>query len=273
MSRSFFASELEGVATFWRIDRRDGVAIGLTNHDRDLTIDGLRHQASPGIVPSAIRRTRDLSPDSAEVAGALCASGLCPDDLAAGRFDGAAVTVGLVDWETGEHIALYRGTLGQIAEEQGGFRAELLGGKTALEIDAVPRTSPLCRAEFCGPGCGLSAGAHTQEVRIGEIDAERGAVVLHGGPAPGLLTGGWLRPADGPLTGVVLPIVDVAADAVLLGQVLPAELSVGTPAIVREGCDRTVATCHARFANAVNFQGEPFVPGNDLITRHGGLAR
>jgi hypothetical protein len=39
--------------------------------------------------------------------------------------------------------------------------------------------------------------------------------------------------------------------------------------ILREGCDHTLPTCAERFANAVNFQGEPFLPGNDLVVRYG----
>ncbi len=45
-------------------------------------------------------------------------------------------------------------------------------------------------------------------------------------------------------------------------------LAPGTRVLVREGCDRTLATCAARFANAANFRGEPFLPGNDLLTRY-----
>jgi hypothetical protein len=42
----------------------------------------------------------------------------------------------------------------------------------------------------------------------------------------------------------------------------------GTRVELREGCDRRLETCATRFANAINFQGEPFLPGNDLITRY-----
>jgi hypothetical protein len=37
---------------------------------------------------------------------------------------------------------------------------------------------------------------------------------------------------------------------------------------LREGCDHVLETCANRFANAVNFQGEPFLPGNDLLTSY-----
>ena len=44
--------------------------------------------------------------------------------------------------------------------------------------------------------------------------------------------------------------------------------SPGLRVLLREGCDRTVATCAARFGNAVNFQGEPFLPGNDMLAQY-----
>ena len=39
---------------------------------------------------------------------------------------------------------------------------------------------------------------------------------------------------------------------------------------LHEGCDKAFATCRARFANAVNFRGEPHLPGMDLLTRYPG---
>ncbi|MEQ1538548.1 MAG: phage portal protein [Sphingorhabdus sp.] len=37
-----------------------------------------------------------------------------------------------------------------------------------------------------------------------------------------------------------------------------------------EGCDKTIATCSTRFSNAINFRGEPYLPGNDILTRYPG---
>ena len=51
-----------------------------------------------------------------------------------------------------------------------------------------------------------------------------------------------------------------------------AALPPGTRVLLNEGCDHTLETCATRFANAINFQGEPFLPGNDLLTRYGNPA-
>ena len=267
MSRIFFAGELEGVATFWRIHRKDGVTLGFTSHDRDLAFGGIVHRTAPGVLPSAIRRTAGLSGDSAEMQGALAHDSIAEADLAAGRFDGARVEVGAVDWETREHAVLYNGTVGGVAREDGGFTAELRSAKAALEADPVPRTSPTCRARFCGPGCGLSAAMYTHRAVLVSADADNGALVFDG-PAPDALVAGTLRWLDGPHAGIALEVVAAAGDAVIVDGAVPGDIAPGTRALLREGCDHTLATCHARFANAANFRGEPFLPGNDLLTRY-----
>jgi hypothetical protein len=53
---SFLEGTLTTIALCWRIERCDGIALGLTDHDRDLLIDGLVHRAASGMTPSAIRR-------------------------------------------------------------------------------------------------------------------------------------------------------------------------------------------------------------------------
>jgi uncharacterized phage protein (TIGR02218 family) len=268
MSRVFFRDALEPTATFWRVLRRDGVTLGFTGHDRDLWFDGVLHRAAPGMLPSAIRRTADLAADSADVEGALSHEAISSADLAAGLFDGAQVRLGVVDWETGDRAVLYRGEIGAIGQEASGFTAELLSAKAELEIDPVPRTSPTCRARFCGPGCTLSAARYTHELRVATVDLAANAVAFEGGPPAESFRDGMLRWLDGPHAGRPNTVVDVADDALLLEQALDPTLAPGTLARLTEGCDHTIATCAARFANAINFQGEPFLPGNDLLTRY-----
>lgn len=267
MSRVFFASELEGVTTFWRIHRRDGVTLGFTGHDRDLWFDGVLHRAAPGMLPSAIRRSADFAPDSAEVQGALSHDSIAADDLAAGRFDGASIEIGAADWETLDRATLYRGSIGRVSAEGGRFAADLVSAKAVLEEDTVPRTSPTCRAAFCGPGCTLPGLRFTHEALVAAIDREANAVRF---PAPdwSLLAGGHVRWIDGPHCGATMQVNAASAEGLVLDAPLSAALAPGMRALLREGCDKRLSTCAARFGNAVNFQGEPYLPGNDLLARY-----
>ncbi|UIP07142.1 DUF2163 domain-containing protein [Erythrobacter sp. SDW2] len=267
MTRVFFASELEGVATWWRIERRDGITLGFTSHDRDMMFDGVLHRAAPGVLPSAIRKTSALDGDSAEMQGPLSHDSIAASDLAQGRFDGARVRIGAVDWETLERIQLYAGSIGTVSEEAGGFSADLLSAKEQLAADPVPRTSPTCRASFCGPGCTLSAARFTSEAAVSAVDQDRNAVTF-AGIDPQLHTFGSIRWLDGPQIGLTMEVVAVEGDELLLDTPLDSGTVPGMRAILRQGCDHTLATCHARFANAANFRGEPFLPGNDLLARY-----
>lgn len=258
----WFGTELETAATFWRVERRDGVTLGFTAHDRDLAFGGVVHRAAPGMAPSAIRRSAGFEPDSAEVAGALSHDSIAEADLADGRFDGARVLVGLVDWETLAHETIYAGTIGAVGEEAGRFTAELLSRKVELSVDPIPRTSPACRAAFCGPGCMLSAARFTHEALVTGHDTEANSVTLDIAAEP--LLGGTLRWIDGPQAGRAMGVIAASGTTLTLDT----PLSPGTRVVVIEGCDRTLDTCATRFGNAVNFQGEPFLPGNDMVARY-----
>ncbi|TCM16954.1 putative phage protein (TIGR02218 family) [Novosphingobium sp. PhB165] len=269
MTRTWFSSDLETVATFWRLLRRDGVTLGFTAHDADLWFDGVLHLASPGMVPSSIRKSAGFEADSAEVQGALTHEAISAADLTAGRFDGATVRIGLIDWETGESLLLYAGTLGSISTEDGQFSAELVSRKAELQRDPVPRTSPACRAAFCGPGCNLGAAGFTDEMRVASLDIAVNAVRVDAATSPARHSGGTLRWLDGPMAGEAMGIMAVEGDgALVLDTPLDSGIPVGARALVREGCDHTLDTCAARFGNAANFRGEPYLPGNDLLTSY-----
>lgn len=273
MTRVFRREPLEASATFCRIRRRDGVTLGLTSHDRDLWFDGVLHRAAPGVLPSAIRRTAGLAPDGAEVQGALTHDSIAPGDLAAGRFDGARVEIGVVDWDTLDRAVLYRGEVGDVTQQAGSFAAELRSAKAELEADLVPCTSPTCRARFTGPGCALSAPRFTHEAVLAAVDPPRNHATFTGAPPAAALRDGSVRWIDGPHAGVTMEVVEADEAGVVLDTGLDPALEPGCRALLREGCDHTLQTCAARFANAVNFRGEPFVPGNDLLARYPGGSR
>jgi uncharacterized phage protein (TIGR02218 family) len=269
MSRVWFAQELETVATYWRIMRRDGVTLGFTTHDRDLWFDHVLHSAAPGMMPAAIRRTSGLDADSAEITGAISHEAISAFDLQSGRFDGARVLVGVVDWDTMEHQPLYRGEIGTVSQEMQGFVAELESSKAELARDPIPRTSPTCRAEFCGRECALSPARFSHEATLLAHDLDSNLIHLTTTLDLDLLLGGGLRWIDGPYAGVAMTITGRSGSFLMLDRPLDQALVSGLRVELREGCDHTLATCSERFANAVNFRGEPFLPGNDLVVRYG----
>ena len=76
----------------------------------------------------------------------------------------------------------------------------------------------------------------------------------------------------GPQAGLAMNVMSAGEEGLVLDIELAPDLEPGARALLREGCDHRLETCHARFDNAANFQGEPFLPGNDLIARYPGGA-
>jgi len=270
MSRRWFAAELESVAVLWRLERRDGIALGLAGHDRDLWCAGFRYRAAPGMVLSAIEADGAIDAGEMDVAGALSHDLISEADLDAGRWDAARLLTGLVDWTAPDAGIdwLFVGSLGMVERTEGRFTATLAGGKAVLAAPFVPFAAPSCRAEFCGPGCTLSRARFEARLTVSAVTPGGiGFAELDGAAAP-LFSDGALRWLSGANAGLEAEILDGQDGVLRLSGRLAAPIAPGDRAIAIQGCDRTIATCADRFGNAANFQGEPYLPGNDLLTRY-----
>lgn len=262
------AQELVTLAFCWRVERRDGVAIGLTGHDRDLDIDGLVHRAAPGMVPSAIRRGLGLDGDTMAVAGALASDAIGEADLLAGRWDGARVVLFAVDWTGGPgRVELGEGRLGAVSVEDGRFTAELQGASAALARPVVEETSPECRAELGDRRCRVAMAGRRRFARV--VSVAEAVVTVDRSAAEGVYAGGRLRWFGSAAGGLESAIVASLESTVTL-DTMPAGAVAGALIELTEGCDKSLANCAARFGNAVNFRGEPYLPGVDLLTRYPG---
>ena len=259
-----------GIALCWRVERGDGVAIGLTTHDRDLTIDGLVHRAAPGMTPSAIERSAGLEADTMDVGGALSSAAIGAADLLAGRWDGARVRLSAVDWETGATIAaLGEGRIGAVELGEEGFTAELAGASADLARPVVEETSAECRAELGDRRCRVALGGRRRFARVSAV-ADRVVTLDAIEPVAGAYAGGTLRWFGGQNGGLVQAVDGSAAAQVTLRGPPAFAVEPGALVEVIEGCDKSLATCAARFGNAANFRGEPHLPGIDLLTRYPG---
>ena len=266
----FLERELTGFALCWRIERRDGVALGFTAHDRDLVVDGFRYRAAPGIAPSAIEDGDPLEADALDVAGALTADAISEDDLRAGRWNGAAVRLLAADWaDPAQFAELLSGELGAVALERGQFSAELKGPGALLDRPFVEETSPLCRAELGDRRCRVDMA---NRVRIARVTGAAGDVLTLDAaePSPGGWGGGRLRWLDGANAGLGASILASDGGAVTLAEPPPFIVHEGARVEIAEGCDKRFLTCRERFSNALNFRGEPHLPGTDLLTRYPG---
>ncbi len=262
--------DLTTMALCWRLDRADGVTMGFTTHDRTLTVGGVPYSASPGMLPSAVRQSDGFDVDTLDVDGALTANAITADDLAVGRWDGAVLSLFAVDWSdpAADPLPIARGEIGDVSIKDGAFTAELRGPTALLERPVVEQTSPDCRAALGDKRCRIDLAFRQRMARV--VAAEGALLTLDTAePSAGAYAYGRLRWLEGTNAGLVAPVA--TSDGVTLSLRDPPAFAVAGGELVEltEGCDRRFETCCNRFSNGENFRGEPFLPGNDLLTRYG----
>ncbi|MGB5484864.1 DUF2163 domain-containing protein [Parasphingorhabdus sp.] len=271
MSLDWLDRNVTTCAYLWRLEREDGVALGFTSHDRDLVVDAFRYRSAPGMVPSSIALSDSLDIDNVEIEGVMTSAAIAETDIADGRWDGALLYVSLINWEqpSAEPLPLICGEFGEIVRSGDSFTVEMLGATSFLNEPIAPLTSPTCRAEFGDSQCKLSLHRHQRECRITLINGDEIGIDALAGVASEFVFGS-LRVLDGFNCGLSYAIIDGQEDVVRLADRLSPSVAVGTRVLLTEGCNKNFATCRDRFANSINFRGEPYLPGNDLLTRYPG---
>ncbi len=265
-----------GVTTLcraWAITRCDGVTFGFTDHDLPLGFEGVSFKPETGLTASALAQSTGLSVDNSEAIGALSDASVTEADIEAGRFDGAEVRYWLVNWSAPDQRWLqFRGTLGELRRSGGAFWAELRGLTDALNqpqgrVYQKPCTAVLgdaaCRADVTGPDMRVElAVAAVQDVRLFTWASLPGY-------APEWFARGRLDVLNGPGAGLWGSIkrddTREAGRVIELWEPLRAAIAPGSTVRLTAGCDKRFATCRDKFANLINFQGFPDIPGEDWM--------
>lgn len=140
----------------WLLTRADGARLGFTDHDRDLTHDGVACTAARGWTLGAAETGLGLSAvGSAAAAGVLDSEALDAADLAAGLYDGAQVVCRRIDWAAPHlWVQLWAGRIARIRREGEGFMAEIEGPLAQLERVAGRAFGRLCDANLGDARCG-----------------------------------------------------------------------------------------------------------------------
>lgn len=260
---------LTALAFCWILERPDGAGVALTSGDRGIELDGIACASAPGVTPAAITRNSGLQPDSAEVAGALSAEAFTETDLSLGRWNGSSIRLEAIDWtvSTAEPLMLMGGSLGEVSIDGDSFSAELRGAADRLSRPPCPSTSPECRASLGDGECRVDLSGRS--IRTTIVAADSNTLTLDQ-PVDDRFLFGRLRFLGGENCGLASVLLAVNGNEVSLRDRPRGSIEPGTMVSVREGCDKRFETCVSRFANGVNFRGEPHLPGTDLLTRYPG---
>ncbi|MEP1612357.1 MAG: DUF2163 domain-containing protein [Roseobacter sp.] len=264
---------LTTIAHAWAIERKDGVVLGFTDHDRDLTFDGVTYRADTGLSALSLAQSTGLSVDNTEALGALSDLSIREDEIEQGRFDSAEVRAWLVNWaDVSQRWLQFRGTIGELIRADGGFQAELRGLTEALNRPLGRVYQKPCTAVLGDAECGfdLLSPGFSIDLAIEKIEDSRVFTwEAFDGFDPDWFTRGRLEVLDGVAEGLwgMVKHDRLIGDTrtIELWEPLRAPLSIGDAVRLTVGCDKRSETCKLKFQNFANFRGFPDLPGDDWL--------
>ncbi len=271
------AGEVTTLATCWKLTRRDATVMGFTDHDRDISFESINYAAASGFTPGAVGSTASLAVDNLEVEGMLSAGFITEADIMAGKYDFAEISIFMLNYAdlTQGTLKLRRGWLGEVSLSRSHFVAELRGLAQRLAQNIGELYSPSCRATLGDARCKVNLAEHTVSSAVTTAGGRQEFTATGVTGTSGIYALGQVSFTSGANNGLSMEIKEHSYNAttgarVVLALPMPYAISAGDTFDIIKGCDKTLATCEARFANVVNFRGEPHVPGLDRMLETAG---
>lgn len=262
-----------------RLDLRDGTSIGITDHDRDLSVnlgDGaITYSSDTGALPSDVSLSMGFEVDNFEVTGPV------GDDftlaaLLGGRFDRARARLFDVDWQApGNYVPLLKGRVAEARVEAGAFVMSVRSDVEAYN-QAVGRVmSPYCTHDYGDARC--QAVVPTFPATVATVTDELTFSVTFTGSTPtaGQASFGTVEFLTGALAGTLpIEVFSLAAGTITLFAPAAEPPQVGDTLTLSGGCsklrssdDVNVVTCLTN-ANVENFGGFPDAPGSADVLKY-----
>jgi len=265
----------------WKLTRLDGTVFAYTDHDRDLTVEGVTYKQCASLMSSATQTASEADAvGDTQLTGILSDDDITEADLFAGRFDGATIEIFETSWDqTTDPMTTRRlaaGITGPAKQGEGRFTVDALSYGALIAQKALLQTvTPHCRFALYDSRCGLSRAAFLETGTVTSVPALNAftqanfrrftdSARTESGDyfAIGKLT--W---TTGPNAGLSSEVKAFASGQFLLWEPLPYAISIGDEYEVAPGCDFLKPTCVGKFNNFVNFGGFPDLPGTDAIIR------
>lgn len=271
-----FESGVTHLCHLWLIERRDGECLGLTDHDRALEIDGVTYHAADGMSLSALDMAGSLERAHPQVEGVLGSPHLKAADLRRGLYDAARFSLSLIDWQNTENrLLLISGTFGPVQLQDGRFRVTLRLQGDGLQDVRGRLYQRDCDAALGDARCGFQLNDTPFVWRAALIGHTRQQIILPSFAQPtGWFTYGDVQYGAAPpwlIRDDTIGHADFGQNVrvLTLWQEISPPLDIGEQVVVRAGCDKALSTCHAKFANQLNYQGFPDLSDDTLLIHLG----
>lgn len=255
-----------------RVERADGAVYGWTSADQDVTLSSVLYRSAPGLDVQAFVSSAGLAVDNTEVTVLADDTVVTRADILAGRWNDAEYQLLRYNWASPSDGVEVRavGHFGELQPRAGAYVAELRGLQQYLQQPVGSVSTKTCRARLGDARCTVDTASATW-TKTGTLTHVTSKQVFRDSAraeAADYFTEGILTFTSGVNSGLSGKVKAHAADGTFtLSLPMVGAVVAGNTYSVVAGCRKRLAEdCAAKFANALNFQGEPHRPTIDELT-------
>ncbi len=258
-----------------RIERTDGVILGMTELDKDITFESQLYKSSISYQPTDLAGTASLSVNNADTEGYLSFDGISREDLTAGLYDHAQLFFFIFDYEANTKVRdLGTGWIGEVSMVDEAYTAEYRSITQKLQQPVGRLYQAECDARLGDSRCGITLASFTDTGSITSVTSNSVFTdsALIGSQSDDYYNYGLLTFTSGLNSGISREVKDYNDATGTFTTILPFPFVIANADAfsVYAGCDKSKATCIAKFNNVINFRGFDFIPGQDQVTKFGG---
>lgn len=264
--------------------KETGAVEGYTDNVEPLKVAGVLCNTISTYTGKALEARQDYSVADMQLQASLDAMGIQAEDLADGKYDGAAFVMYLVNYgaadldgfdkvvPAGQYDILHRGWIGDTSTLEPVAELETRSLMQVLQSKTGEVTSPICRTSLGRPRCGVNLSTYTV---TGTVDT-----VLEAKTAFNDLT--RTEPANTYSYGVIRWATGAANESqemevkrstsggdITLSAPLRKPIEAGDAYAMHRGCNRLATTCKGVFDNIDNMRAEIFLIGEDQNAKFG----
>jgi uncharacterized phage protein (TIGR02218 family) len=246
------------------ITRADGTVYRIAESDTPVTVGSDTFNVISGLQISAVKHTNNGEVPSCQIVAVHSIGGLFDTrDLDAGLFDAALVQLYIVDRNNLSRKGLhFTGAMGDITYSRDNLVSfDVKGPSVSAKILMTQKRTPMCRTDLYSVLCGVNKTTYAVPTTINAIvDQFNFTVTGSLAQADGYFNQGVIAPATG--NGFEIGNWVQSTQTITCYVPINLVLSAGDSITLYPGCDKTLgATGCAKFANQLNFQGEPHFLG------------
>jgi uncharacterized phage protein (TIGR02218 family) len=234
-------------------DLCSGERIFITDAEQDILLDGTRYSAKLGLKVTKIV-ANEGGQDYIELE-LFKGNSTTPEELL-----NASVRVSIFLPEKKTYFHFYTMNVAYVSEKCLELHVKLEPITSKLQKASLYTYSRTCRAEFGDLKCKINKELYSVNLVVDKIEENR--IILEDCKEENnYYTAGEVTFVG----GAVIKITSHSGKILKCDKVIPIRLRDAKMVKVTAGCDKKFTTCCNKFNNAINFRGEPSIPGNKIL--------